>query len=331
MPLPNVIHAGFAKCGSTFLQAFLRQHPQVNFRFKAEFFSPLDDCSYVRGPDYYAGRFDSSKPGQVVVESDEHLLMPLLHPTLAVRSVTNDSIDAVCERLNQTVPEAKILVVIRNQLDMMVSTYSQYLLGGGTLDMERFALEFLQCSLTQRNYFEFHYDEILRILYRHFPDRLKIVLAEEMASDTAARLDEICRFMGIPYTEFRGSFRDRRIGLSNFGMNFVRHFNWLVARRNVMRYNPEQWMPLPLYKAICNAARVMEHYALRPFVKSQRVQLASPRLIETIHNTFCESNERLSLMLDKDLSRWPYFTRGDVKRATVYRPVTVSSAKTAST
>ncbi len=129
MPLPSTLHLGFAKCGSTFLQTFWRNHPAVNMVFKAEFFAPLGASSFNQGPAHYAACFKKTAAKQHVLESDEHMLMGVFHPRLGVHSVTPASVDETCQRIKSVVPNVKLLMVVRNQLEMMVSTYSQYLLG----------------------------------------------------------------------------------------------------------------------------------------------------------------------------------------------------------
>ncbi len=305
MPLPLFIHAGFAKCGSTFLQAYLRQHPDLNYLFKSCFYSPITDCKFDAGLGYYDQLFDTSNPDRRTIESDEHLLMPLFHPTLGVRSVTAESVDLVCQRIATTLPRVKILLVVRNQLEMMVSTYSQYLLGGGTLGLEGFAREFMQSSLDKQNYFAFFYDEIIRSVESYFPGRLKVVLAEELANSTEEQLESICEFLGVSNHPFQSTFRDRRIGLSRLGMLFVRSLNRLAVRKYATRYEPELWIPKGVYKLICNAARVAEHYSgLRAMFQSR--QLASPSLVEKMQVTFGPSNQRFGRLLGRDVRSLGY-------------------------
>lgn len=311
MPFPNAIHLGFAKCGSTFLQAFWRQHPQVQMVFKANFFAPLVEGSFAHGPEYYSQQFSSqpfsdSTARKTIIESDEHMLMGLLHPVLGVRGLTIDSVNETCLRMKSVVPEAKLLLVVRNQLEMMVSTYSQYLLGGGTLSLDHFAEEFMHCSQSGVNYFDFDFDQIVQIIEDHFPGKLKVVLAEELARDTDTQLGYICEFLNIEYMDFDSKFRDRRVGLSRVGMPFVRGLNHFVVRRHSPRFEPDYWIPRPVYKTICNVARVVEHYALRRWTAESRYELASRELKEMMRERFAASNARFGERIGKDLDRWAY-------------------------
>ena len=306
MRLPNVVHLGFAKCGSTFLQAFWRQHSHVHLVFKSNFFGPFDACSYEKGSAHYATFFENAGSNQLRVESDEHLLMAVFHPTLKVRGINLDSVREICHRLSATVPNAKIILVIRNQLDLLISTYSQYLLGGGTLSLEEFAEEMLNCRSGSGGYFSFHYDQIIECLLEHFPDSVKVILNEEMATHTQERIRELCNFMAIPAYEFKPSFKDRRVGLSKLGMSMVRTLNRCVVKRHATRFEPDLWIPNRVYKTLCNTTRVLEHYCLKHFSQVQRVGLATPRILELVQREFAASNSRLATMLDFDLKTWNY-------------------------
>lgn len=305
MRLPNVVHLGFAKCGSTFLQAYWRQHPHVHLVFKANHFSPLEDCSYDQGPRKYAEHFEAAKAGQVLVESDEHMLMAVFHPLLRVHGITHDSVDEVCRRLQGAVPQAKIVLVIRNQLELLISTYSQYLLGGGTLGLQSFAEELL----SRRHgdcYFSFHYDRIIETLQSYFPGQVKVILNEEMAQNTERYLHELSAYMMVPNFDFKPSFRDRRVGLSRFGMGLVWLLNRLVVCRQAPRIEPQMWIPKRVYKTLCNVARVFEYYVLKHFSAVKRLEMASATLKAMVASEYAESNQRLSVMLDKDLSAMGY-------------------------
>lgn len=305
MRLPNIVHLGFAKCGSTFLQAFWRNHPQVHLVFKSNFFGPFDECDFDLGASYYARHFAAAHPHQLLVESDEHLLMPVYHPKLHVRGITPESVDEICRRLKHVVPNAKLVLVIRNQLELLVSTYSQYLLGGGTLSLHAFAEELIGVG-GSGGYFYFHYDEIIERLQENFPGKLKVILSEEMARDTSQQLRELCHYMTIPSYDFKPSFKDRRIGLSKFGMNFVRTLNRCLVRNHAARIEPELWIPKKLYKSLCNSARVVEHYCVNRFAQVKKSDLATTDIIEFVKSEYSESNRRLAMMLDKDLTQWNY-------------------------
>ena len=304
--LPGTIHLGFAKCGSTFLRACFRKHPDVHLVFKSNYFAPFDQCHFEDGDVSYDSYFEKERDRTFQIESDEHLLMPHFHPELGVRGITEQSTSIVCDRIVQVVPEAKLVLVIRNQLDMMLSTYSQYLLGGGTLNLEDFANRMINCQVNRENYFSFYYDRIIDDLQARFPGKVHLTLFEDLARDSQAEVEKLGEFLGLRPLTSNASFKDKRVGLSALGMKMVRALNQSIvwgSQRGT--YQPKKCIPEKTYKFICNGIRVLEHYSVGLQYFDKR-RLATPSLQQRFLDLFGESNSRLSKMLGRDLTASGY-------------------------
>ena len=159
--LPEVLHVGFSKCASTFLQAFFESHPQIYLVNQSHYFSPFQMDFYHKGKGWYSTLYQQAGKDQKKLESDEHIIMPLLHPILQSAATTIDSVKEVTERMIETNPSVKVILIVRNQLSLMVSRYSEFLLCGGKNDFETFVEEQLSCSKDGRNYYENFYFQIL--------------------------------------------------------------------------------------------------------------------------------------------------------------------------
>ncbi len=90
-------------------------------------------------------------PSKIV--SDEHIVPPLFHPVLRAAATTLESIAEVSRRIRYVQPHAKIIFIVRNQIDLIVSRYSEYILGGRKGDFSFFVTEFLNCSVDDVNYY----------------------------------------------------------------------------------------------------------------------------------------------------------------------------------
>jgi Sulfotransferase domain len=103
-PLPDFLILGAQKSGTTALFAYLRQHPSVSGPFWKEvsFF----DRHYVRGARWYRGNFPLRR-GRIVGEASPSYV---LHP-LAPR------------RVGELVPNARLIVLLRNPVDRAHSHY----------------------------------------------------------------------------------------------------------------------------------------------------------------------------------------------------------------
>ena len=297
--LPDMIHVGFAKAASTYLQSFFRQHPQLHLVFKANFFAPFASCEYPEGFAAYEDLFRPAGKDQVRIESDEHLILPMIHPTLGVRAITRDSSDEVLHRLVQCVPSSKVLLVLRNQTDMLLSTYSQYLLGGGTLSCNAFIRELLQCQNDGNDYFCAYFAEIIQKFEAAYDSRLLVLLLEDFGSNNQAILDRVCSFLDVTPLLFRGSFKAHRKGLSAFGFRVLRRLNQSLTITHDGRYEPRQKISFDSYHRLCNFIRVVDHYCM-PLGRSRRSALDAETLNQ-IERTFSDDNQHLSVRMRRNL------------------------------
>jgi hypothetical protein len=299
LPLPQVVHLGFAKAASTFLQAFFWNHPQVHLVFKANHFGPFDKCSFEQGPEHYARKFADAKPGELRIESDEHLIMPVIHPQLGVRCMTEESIHRLLDRLDTCIPESKLIVVLRNQPDMILSTYSQYLLGGGTLAVGEFARKLVEPQADGQQYFAAFFARIIEQIRKYHEGELLVLLLEDFKSDTRRVLQQICQFLELDELNFEGSFRSRRISLSPNAQSLLRQMNHVMRMGRDGRYDPILSHNRGLYHRLCNALRVVDHVLLRRL--PHRPAILGDDVTAEIHELFAPDNRKLMDLLQRDL------------------------------
>jgi hypothetical protein len=129
-----VIHIGFPKAGSTWLQRELlprvrnaRMVPRTVVRRELLVPSPLAfDARAAR-------RAVLGRGAERVLLSEEELAGNLhtggLHGAMSKE---------IAERLARAFPDAHVVILLRNQLDMIASAYKQYVEGGGTGSIHRF-------------------------------------------------------------------------------------------------------------------------------------------------------------------------------------------------
>ena len=133
----QLIHIGYPKAGSSYLQAWFEQHPA--FHFKPGGVSGFYDvwgvirCA-VRQPELAE---------KWLVTSTELLSVP--SPTAGTRprnvhpeqyGTIQEQQTQVCELLHALFPAAKILIVVRGWRGILTSGYSQYVRTGGTRPMD---------------------------------------------------------------------------------------------------------------------------------------------------------------------------------------------------
>jgi hypothetical protein len=327
--MPDVIHVGFSKCASTFLRSFFNEHPQAYLVSDAHFFVPFEHCEFSRGKAHYAGLFAGAKPGQLKVESDEHIVLPLLHPVLRAAATTIESVGQASERVKLTAPDAKIIIIIRNQRDLMLSRYGEYIMGGQDIDFDDFVAEFLRSSRDQVNYYQNYYSQVIETLFKDFSrENVLVLLQEDLFRNESETIRYLCDFVGIdpvasksdepePRIRFwsldrfrvvaRSGKQSKNAGLSLNGIRIMRLWNRLVVKQPEEAYYQKATTRLPffLYKFGVRVLRVIDYY-LPDRLKGNKKALLSADLTEKLRSEFDQDNRRLGDLLGRDLAPLGY-------------------------
>ena len=203
-PLPGFLVIGAQKAGTTALYAYLRQHPAITGPSWKEvsFF----DRHYARGEAWYRGNFPNSlrARGDLVGEASPSYLFHPLAP----------------ERVAGLVPEAKLIVLVRNPVDRAYSHYQhEVALGREPLSFEyAVAAEYERLRgeegrlVADPSYFShawWNYTYRARGLYADqlerwlavFPrEQLLVVPSDDLSADPGAAYASVLAFLGaVPY------------------------------------------------------------------------------------------------------------------------------------
>jgi hypothetical protein len=233
--LPNLIVIGGLKCGTTSLHHYLNLHPQISMSRPKELNFFIAEMHWDLGADWYATHFDRAAP--VRGETSPHY-------TNLPRFV------GVAERMRSVVPAARLVYMVRDPIDRMLSHYLHNV-GGGYDDrpLEQ-AFEDPNSAYVARSRYAMQIEPYLEAFGR---ERIAIVAHDELREDRAAtmrRLFELCGVdPGFESRQFerewetgsakgRGSFRimDRAVrlpGLRAIDRNFDRlpeSLRWLAER-----------------------------------------------------------------------------------------------------
>ena len=101
-----------------------------------------------------------------------------------------------CTRLNETFSEATIIIVFRNQVDLLESLYLQYIKTGGSAHWTEFLKANKHPLILSTAYFKF--GEYAANLIKLFgKDKVKILLYEDMKSQPVEYLNCWCTFLGV--------------------------------------------------------------------------------------------------------------------------------------
>lgn len=215
----------------------------------------------------------------------------------------------IADRLRRSFPEAKILIVLREQRASILSMYSQYVTDGGDLSLGDY--------LTPREPYlkrapgfsvEFYRYHRLVNLYRRLfgAENVLCLVFEEFARDPAGSLARLFRFLGHdvapPQTRTQNAKRPASFQVLQRRVNSWFSQNELSPGRG-----------LPLAQARRRFGGLSRHLAPRLTAGlDARLESRMKRLIATrFADSFGESNSALSEMMGIDLGNYGYQMKAD--------------------
>ena len=269
--LPNFIIIGAMRSGTTSLARYLGAHPQVFMAAKKEvhFF----DFNFDRSLDWYARHFARAGGKTAVGEATPGYMYN----------------ERAIARMARLVPQARLIVVLRNPVDR---AYSHYWLnrarGHEPLDfaaaiaVEPERLANSELALGRRGvYLEgSRYLKYLLRVCRYYPrSALHVVIFEDLRDEPRAVYAAVCRFLGV--------------GESFLPPNLGRPINRFVAFRSLGLRNLGRRLPRPL-------RRVVD----RLNVREASYPPLDPALRRALQEQFAGENAALAAWLSRDLSVW---------------------------
>lgn len=180
MTLPNFIVIGAAKAGTTSLYTYLRGHPEIFMPERKELDFFVAEHNWERGLEWYERWFDDADSATMIGEASPRYTM---YPRFA----------DVPERIASTLEQPRLIYVVRNPIDRMISHYQQRATRGRARSpVDRALLEEPLYLDTSR------YGLQLECYLRHFSaDRILIVITERLRHDREQTLAEVFRFLGV--------------------------------------------------------------------------------------------------------------------------------------
>jgi hypothetical protein len=298
MPLPNFFIVGAAKAGTTALHRYLRQHPEVYLPDVKEprFFS-YDPGDATR----YAG------PGaQKLIESAVKDLATYesLYEGVTHEKAVGDASPAylpspvAARRIHQTVPDARIVAVLRNPVERAYSHFV-YNVHTGWEDEKDFERVLALREQRERERWwrkwdyvrnGFYHEQLSRYYDAFQPDRIRVFLYEDLVADPEGLVAQLLGFLGVdPSVQLDVSGRHNVSGLPK-----SEHVNRLLSEPSALRGAARQLLPEGL------RGRIRSEIGRRNLSKPEMSARARALLCEV----YREDIGRLERLIDRDLSSW---------------------------
>ncbi len=262
--MKHLLHIGFPKTGSTYLQQWFARHPQLQYEQNGI-------CGFGGATGILA--WSNTTPDvnvEWLVTSHEAFVFPLaygrpfdMEVDEMLESITHT--DAVSEAqgkvgnlMQQMLPEAQVLIVTRGYDGMLHSIYYQYLRVGGTLSFNGFFDRYYEVLLEWLNY-----DHVIRTYQDNFGADNVLILPFELLREDESQFQDVVRTW-LQVDEFPVTLGVVNAAYDQTSMNFILCLARVVKRLGMM---------LPI-----NRRRVLFPWFTRRFVDSRVCRMCS-RLI----------------------------------------------------
>lgn len=275
--LPNFIVIGAGKAGTTSLWGYLREHPQIFMSEPKELNFFTTEHNWGRGLAWYESHFDDAGDAVAIGE--------------VTGSYTNwPNFAGVPERMVEVLPEARLVYVIRHPVERIVSAFRYMTLRGDEDKPMDEAIRTNPMYLSVSSYAT----QIERYLEVYPPERLHVIVSEDMRDDRAATIKGVFEFLGV----------DPDVELEILGHEFNRTDRKLREPRPLIRRAKK----LPGYKGLVNGLpesirQLGRRVGTRDILRLDDTQLSN----ETkafIEESLREDIGRLRKLLGNDFHRW---------------------------
>lgn len=177
--LPNLVVIGGLKCGTTSLHHYLNLHPEVTMSRPKELNFFVAELNWPLGAEWYASHFDPVAP--VRGESSPHY-------------TNRPRFERVAERMQGLLDGARLIYVVRDPIDRMLSHYLHNAGGGYEGRPLEEALTDAHSSYVSRSRYSFQLEPYLEAFGR---SSIEIVTREELLRDRGATMRWLFEFLGV--------------------------------------------------------------------------------------------------------------------------------------
>lgn len=290
---------------STWLQRLFNENEDIFYVRKTNYFIPYFD-NYEKGIGYYQKYFLESDKYKVVLESDEHLLMPGMHSGIWINITNLDLIAKTMGRIKNTLPGVKIIVVIRNQVDIIISKYVQFVRRGGKLPVDAFLEEILYRDSNYLKFCDYRYSEVIRILWDLFGrDKVYIIILEEFRKAAQKIMNEMTEFIGVDISIKKQHRKKVNVSPSYYCLELEMLLNKLLVKRK--RTHNKKAITRIHYRIWIYSYKILEFFDALVFKQKRRDKIIGPEHEARIQRLFSEDNRKLELLLNKNLQNMGYF------------------------
>ena len=227
MPSPTFLCIGAQKCGTSWLEAVVRQHPHVctSHRKEVHFFNKPE--RFARGQEWYEAQFSCLPLAQAVGEFTPNYIWTVGDPAGAIRC---EHILGSADRIADAYPDLRLIVCLRDPVDRAVSGYYHAVRAGRV----RPGRPLLEAANERSEIKEFgNYAANISRWFERFPrNAFLFLIYEEDIRPDSQKCDSLRRVfdhIGVDPTYIPTQWNTRHNDRSSYYEMRIRQFHPLVA------------------------------------------------------------------------------------------------------
>jgi len=274
--VPNFIMIGAMKSGTSSLHAYLDEHPDISMSYPKELDFFIEERRWSKGFDWYESHFSRTA---------------LIRGESSVGYTQRHKYPGIPQRIHAMNPDIKLLYILRDPVERVVSHYTQLSLMGLDLRDFRGVLDALRGSdyiLSSSYYYQ------IAAYLECFPrEQIQILTLEELVRDKVGTIHKVFQFLGVDDT-FVG--KDWALVHNRSVDKFERNLLGKVMRRVPFKRQLKPMVPEPLATAYSRVT------CRKPEDRFQPVLTAEKRA--EIAEILGEDIAQLRELVGRDFSEW---------------------------
>jgi len=293
-----LIHIGYHKTATSWLQAlYFSQHP--SFHYPIDYEQLWQHLISPHGLDF---NLDNAKKYFNTVLTAPLDKTPIISSERLSGNPHSGGFDSkeIADRLKQIFPQAKILIVIRNQADMILSNYKQYIKAGGIATLEDYINPPVDGRLPLFRLDNFKYDKLAQYYCSLYgKENVSIMLYEHFQQQPINFIASLNQFAGIT-TDINYHFQQKvNASPSDQYIALKRYANHLNGGSSFL---PKKTIMPKSYQFIMKSIEYLEKHNIL-----QQENLSWKNIInKNIDSYYQESNQKIDQLFLLSLKKYNY-------------------------
>ncbi|MEO5673223.1 MAG: sulfotransferase [Chitinophagales bacterium] len=286
---PNFFIVGAPKAGTTSLYYYLKRHPEV-------FMSPLKEPNFFSYQDTIDQNLYHKEKGVGTIEEYRRLFAEANghHKAVGEASVSYLFYPAVSKRIKAMVPDAHIIMSLRNPIDRAYSHYyMEHKLGYVNESLESIVFKKSRnknAHLFYQQYVELglYHQQVKRYLDAFGKERVKVFIHDDLSDKLESMILSVFDFLKIDKTHIPGL--EGKYNTYSVPRNPV--FRYLYSQKKLREF-AKTLVPYESVEAVKNL-----------FLTRDRKEGKNEEIIQELKRIYTPDVMELEKLLDRDLSAW---------------------------